>query len=497
MRDTRRDSTARPAWLLLLALAVLAPAAAEQPAIVTDEEALFGGAEPAAQAPPSPKSGGLVTVVDEADLAKNIDKTLLVGKGAEIGGEYNFELKPAWTWRGSPLGPENLGSAAYSSALNPLLETKLHFDSRPDENFRVFGKVWASYPFAAPGDWSGSFKLLELFADYNFDRAVFLRAGKQTVKWGVGYFYSPADVLSLAAIDAEKPEDEREGPVALKLHVPVGLDNYYLYLISQNVSTPEAVALAPKAELLIGNLELALAAYYRPDLATRPRAILMATFPFFDLDLFTESVLAYGSERGYVEKGPAGLLVSTLKDELFFQGSLGLRYQRMDGLQGLSLIAQYLFNGLGYQNPSVFVDNPQAVQLLLAQKRIGPADLALRGMHYLSARFSIDRYRESDFGFSLFLMANFSDGSGRLVPELNYGTAKNVTVRFKLPVNYGDPGSEYSPSGAIIAPTLRFDLYERASAELGLPLGFAKAGGWYEWRTLGLAMDLVLGYGKF
>jgi hypothetical protein len=223
----------------------------------------------------------------------------------------------------------------------------------------------------------------------------------------------------------------------------------------------------------------------------------MATFPVLGADIFTESVLAWGSERGFLEKGPVGLVLSSRRNELFYQGTLGLRYLRQNGLETTSIMGQYFFNGMGYTNPSIVSDTYPAVQMLVAQKRIGAADLILRGQHYFAASLSVDRFQESEFGFSIFLVASFSDGSGKLIPELNYGTARNVTVRFKLPTNYGDQFSEYSPSGTILAPTLRFDLYDRASAELGLPLGFAKNGSWYEWRTLGIAMDLVFGYGKF
>ena len=55
-----------------------------------------------------------------------------------------------------------------------------------------------SYPFDDQGgtrEFDEVFHVSELFSDFQFRDTLFFRAGKQTINWGVGYFFSPADLL--------------------------------------------------------------------------------------------------------------------------------------------------------------------------------------------------------------------------------------------------------------------------------------------------------------
>ena len=79
--------------------------------------------------------------------------------------------------------------------------------------------------------------LHELFLDYTLWDRLYLRAGKQTVNWGVGYFFSPADVINIGRIDPFDAEAPREGPLALKAHYPMGSNNYYVYVIFEDMES--------------------------------------------------------------------------------------------------------------------------------------------------------------------------------------------------------------------------------------------------------------------
>ena len=67
-----------------------------------------------------------------------------------------------------------------------------------------------------------SLALSELFADFDVDNRVFVRAGKQTVNWGVGTFFSPANLINLDEIDPEDPHcrtlrtGQRQGATAYR-----------------------------------------------------------------------------------------------------------------------------------------------------------------------------------------------------------------------------------------------------------------------------------------
>ena len=51
-------------------------------------------------------------------------------------------------------------------------------------------------------------------------------------KVGSGVFFSPADIINLAAIDPEDPEKQREGPISLRVHFPIEGTQTNLWFIS-------------------------------------------------------------------------------------------------------------------------------------------------------------------------------------------------------------------------------------------------------------------------
>lgn len=160
----------------------------------------------------------------------------------------------------------------------------LYFDARPYSYFRVLGKMKAVYPFgtaaggavqAAPGTAYQppasatsvpNIAVFELFADVNWNERLLLRVGQQTINWGVGRFFSPADILSLTPINPMQPTLERQGPLALGVTIPFArVDNAYLYVIANQAFAvggasfqPADLAVAPKVEVLLGDYEVGL-----------------------------------------------------------------------------------------------------------------------------------------------------------------------------------------------------------------------------------------------
>lgn len=136
--------------------------------------------------------GDLFVEYEEDETALRPEEALLVQDGWDVGGSYNLSvnasrtfiegLEPIDTWRTS-------------------LGGNLYLDARPDPDFRVFGKMDLNY--AVSEDKSEdplNLSLQELFVDFNYDNQVFFRAGKQNVKWGVGYFFSPAEICSRGTV---------------------------------------------------------------------------------------------------------------------------------------------------------------------------------------------------------------------------------------------------------------------------------------------------------
>ncbi len=405
---------------------------------------LFGGSSGALVEEPSGNT-------DKTDLSSD----LLTSKtGVTLGGTYYFEATASLT-------EDNLESPSFDSMDDTFsidLGTTLFFDARPDDTIRVLGKVDVEYPFTY-GDGSRTFSdvfhVTELFSDFNIDNKVFFRAGKSTINWGVGYFFSPADLLNMSKIDPEDPDAEREGPVSVKMNVPVGINNLYLYVIApEGITSASELALAPKAEFVIGDGEFGLGAYYQKDHV--PAGMITVTTGAGDVSLFGEGVVTYGSDKTFVQQD--GMLV-TYDDTVFFKGTAGFRYSWSDDLSNFSfnVSGQYLYNGEGYSQDDQDFLTANRLKIMMSGL-VSASDLAQTGRHYGAGNFSWNEMFQSDFTFSVFWLGNLSDGSGMLKPSLSYTGFNDIDISLSVPYSYGESGDEYTPMGDSVSASLTFSL---------------------------------------
>ena len=397
----------------------------------------------------------------------------------EWGGSFRYapegELRfPSWDALSSALR----GEGGAERALRHDLGAVLYFDARPAGDFRVFGKARLDYALppadsAAAGSATGAsfdFSLFELFSDFQWDEQVFFRAGKQRADWGVGRFFSPADLISLAAIDPLDPDKEREGPVALKAHAPFDVHNGYLYLITGDFVTagfrdPLDVAVGARGEFVIGGLELGLGGLLQADLV--PKGIVTATQSLADFDLFGEAVIQRGTERNLLSVDDDGALTVTHHDERstewFAAATAGALYFVPD--VDVVLAAQYYYNPLGYADSAAL---EPARRALLAPDGSGPprtgpkptpVDLLFFGRHYAGASAAWQGIADSDLSAAVYWIANLSDGSGVVRPSLTYRLLEHAELSLGARVWYGAADTEYA---------------ERVAVTLGASLGIGR-----------------------
>ncbi|MFA7109866.1 MAG: hypothetical protein WC162_12050, partial [Sphaerochaetaceae bacterium] len=141
----------------------------------------------------------------------------------ELSGSYSFSLEGGFTY-------DLIAQEDPTYFLNTPLNADFSLSARPTTDTRFFMKMNLSYPF----DDSANLSIKELFGDFIVADDYFFRVGKQTLNWGVGYFFSPANLLNITSIDPSDPEAELEGPLAVKINHPVGVDNLYAYVIVPN-----------------------------------------------------------------------------------------------------------------------------------------------------------------------------------------------------------------------------------------------------------------------
>jgi hypothetical protein len=420
---------------------------------------------------------------EQEDAATTAPKTdpvasMLKSASVRIGGRVSASLSGNVTWNNLWAGTTTFDSPE-RYGLDPSLDSTLFFDARPEEDFRVYGSVKTSWPFAAkvkaststPATSPSSFNVprlsvFELFTDISIGDRFFVRAGKSTVKWGVGYFWSPADVINLEAIDVFNAEAQREGPLNIRLHYPLpsSQNNFYLYTIldedalgTDGLVGFEDTAVAAKLEFLVGSYELGIGGYYK--YSTAERGMLTLTGPLGDVDLFGEAMLSRGSAKSFVESiAPLSGAITevdgdTVRERFYASGSAGFMYS--DGNRNLNLLGQYYYNGEGYASGDR-EDLVTAGTLALALNYADPAKVASigqalagliygSGLHYAAASISKgELFGNEDLSASVIAIANLSDLSGIIRPSLSWKLADNITMNLSPTFVFGPEDGEYA-----------------------------------------------------
>jgi len=389
---------------------------------------------------------------DEATVPP--EEALLRQDGWDVGGTYRFSATARRTFME---GIDPLDSFGTS------LGGQVYLDARPDPNFRVFGKLGLDYAVTKQRGADGILQdplkvsLHELFSDFNHDNKVFFRAGKQNVRWGVGYFFSPADVISVGRLDPLDPGVEREGPVALKVHYPKGSTNYYLYSLFDGVNSLDKVALAPKMEFVLGGTEIGLGGFFQKGKV--PRAMFTVSSSLGNVAIFGEAVASKGSDKRFVDELPVNYPISR-EDELFLHATLGARYSKNDpdGLFNVTGAAQYYFNGEGYKEQEHIQNFRKYYAFLLAASeanewakqelaKINLGDMSSTGRHYLAAMVAWSNLLKTKLSASAFLNANLSDGSGMVTTTLSLPSLGRISPSLGVSFNYGDVATEFGGVG--------------------------------------------------
>jgi hypothetical protein len=423
------------------------------------------------------------TPVAEAKTIANPEASILENQGFKWGGEMVSDLDLEIPYRHLPPSDFDEWTNFHQNATFDL-GAKLFFDSRPDKNYRVFGKFIVNYPF------SSDFKTLndptkpysatntvnsysltnvqvfELFTDFNWKERVFFRFGKQTAGWGLSRFYQVADPLSVGVKDPQNPTDDLEGPVALKVTYPIGLHNLYAYSVLKNSYLPATgqadlrdlgwgikgdffVPLPKKS--VFGDAEVTAGYYYQRQLA--PKTILGVTSSVGDFQIFSDQVFAYGSDRYRLDSNLVPTTTGTVNDTSknttawYYSATAGAMYKNDD--EHLTLYGEYLFNGLGSTDGNYLkkLENryiAEQVDSSLA-KNTSTSDLfSYNSAHNTGFSASLSEMFGSDkFSSNLFWQQNWIDRSGMVVPSFTFTPWKYFSVSLGTKFIFGGDESEF------------------------------------------------------
>lgn len=416
------------------------------------ENELFGGDEDtlisAEEASSENKSG----LKFKADLEK---ATLsLESKKMRIGGSLSSSMGIDYAWV-DPYSKKDDYLKSFKDGkgtFNTTLNGSLFFDARPNENLKLYGKFLFGFPFekslsgalavpknelppalqglfpngiTAPVSVNGAanIKIQELYTDFSAKNIAFFRFGKHAVKWGTGYFYSPADVINISRIDPQDPTADREGGISLRTHIiiPKTQHNIWLYLLppgqgdGKDGYDPRYTAGAAKGEFVVGNWELGFGGWYKYEKA--PRLITTVSGSIAGkVAVFGEGVFAWGSDYTYYK---ADMSPYTEKSKPFFQATLGGSYSNAD--TNTSIALQYFYNGFGYSNTDTAQDILSEAAVHIKNKDythrsvFASGDILAMGnigQHYIALNISQNKLGTDKLNLNLFQQFAISELEG-------------------------------------------------------------------------------------
>ncbi|AAS12363.1 MULTISPECIES: hypothetical protein [Treponema] len=426
------------------------------------ENDLFGGDEDTLISAEEARSDSKSNLKFKADLEKA--SLSLESKKLRIGGSLSSSMGINYAWV-DPYSKKDDYLKSFKDgkgSFNTTLNGSLFFDARPNEDLKLYGKFLFGFPFEKSLSGQGAafvpksivppnglklpafvevsgvpnIKIQELYTDFSAKDIAFFRFGKHAVKWGTGYFYSPADVINISRIDPQDPTADREGGISLRTHIiiPKTQHNIWLYLLppeQRDGYDPKYTAGAAKGEFVVGNWELGFGGWYKYEKA--PRLITTVSGSIAGkVAVFGEGVFAWGSDYTYYK---ADMSPYTEKNKPFFQATLGGSYSNADTNTGIVL--QYFYNGFGYSNTDVPQDILSKAAVHIKNKNYThPSVLASGdifamgniGQHYIALNISQNKLGTDKLSLNFFQQFAISELEGFSKLTLNWRIYKFASM---------------------------------------------------------------------
>ena len=365
-----------PRRALALALAAIAAAPAAAQDRPSDEEVFGAPAQPpTSPATPSGPPSAAVRPPPEGIVPKEREDFL------KIGGQLYLRFQ-VFSQEGAP--PSDW------TAISPNL-LDVFLDVRPNDRVRAFGLARTAYNAIAidpskgippPYDaWAHELGLVpipatvtaldQLWVNFDVARTVFVTAGRQHVKWGVGHFWNPTDYLHRAPRDPLDPFDVRVGTAMVKAQLPWesrGWNAYGFALLEDprygggdRSGTLAGIPLGARLEAVLGTVEVGVDALGGSGAA--PRYGLDVSAGVWDLDLYGEVALGGARPRWRVRDAAAPVLAETGQGQYELQpesgasprvvlgGSLSEKYSDEDAV---TFGVEWFWQQSGYTDPSEY-----------------------------------------------------------------------------------------------------------------------------------------------
>lgn len=347
-------------------------------------------------------------------------------------------------------------------------------DSRLQNDTKVFGNLEVNYfpgfdtsnvLYNASGiDNTYSLYLRELFMDFNFNRNIYFRIGKQVLQWGRCYFWNPTDLINVERNSFVEKIGFREGVYGARLHMPFGTTaNLYSFINIQSVNSVDSISGTVKFEYLLGRNEMSLSVWGK-----RGKPVVLGydiSSRVGKLDVKGEISLTTGGDfQASIRQRDSSLFVEALSSGA--TPRLSLSVGRSFGFMGfpntLMINLEGFYNGGGYKG-NMFRDTSRYVihadrfeSLSYDMKpRATKTEVLFEGnlfepnyhSRYYAALFvNISRLFLSGLSCNLAGIVNIEQASSMVTGTFSYAMLNNVTISSTLTGYIGEKNTEYTLS---------------------------------------------------
>ncbi len=392
---------------------------------IPDEASLFGGE----------------TVSDNKNVIKDTVSSVIEKERVSFSG--SLASRNSYTMTRDWMGGDNHG---FKNVFSAWFDANFNLDIRLYSGVKAYASASLEYYPTETTVISSTFKtyqendveypLEEIFIDINARKHAYFRIGKQFLKWGVGYLWNPTDVINIERKNILDPYQVREGVYGLKMTVPVGTRfNFYAFLNFNDAKDVDRIGVSGKAEVLIGNTEMALSASWRRD--SHPVIGYEITSRLFTIDLHGE-VSASPGTNGKVLDG------MTVKENpegwtTMICAGLGRGFDVLNVHDRIRLDFEFFYNHSGYTE-KIF-NNDVRMAYFIQSGCYAPN---YYGRFYTGLFMTVSQLGTSELSASVNWIFNIEDQSSVIMALLTWTPLYNLELSFGLNGFPGPDNAEYT-----------------------------------------------------
>ncbi|MBN2354216.1 MAG: hypothetical protein JXD23_16730 [Spirochaetales bacterium] len=283
----------------------------------------------------------------------------------------------------------------------------------------------------------------ELFVDFNIANAVYFRVGKQVLQWGTGYLWNPTDLINIEKKSFFDISALRQGQFGLRVDFVFDRAfHLYSYVEFEGAEDFSQMAVAGKAEFLIGQVETSLSAWWKGGKIPVFGWDLSAPL-FWDINFHAEAAVSWGDNLPHMDAAGND---APIRDQLVARVSAGFsRGFTVDNDDNRVILnGEFYFNSSGYEENMFEALSPISLATFLT----GYYDSGNYGKYYGMVALTVNKFLVSQLTFTLSGIGNFSDMSFIAMADFAYTPVYDFTIDFKIISYLGLNNREYT-----IAPT--------------------------------------------